>query len=285
MANTRSRKYQLTINNPLDYGFTHDRIRECMNRFNWSYWCMCDEIGEKENTPHTHIYFYCENAVGFKKVKDVFPPAHIETVFGSSQDNRDYIRKEGKHANSPKKETNLIETFEEFGTLPLDTKAKNETVSEQVLKELKDGKSNNEILDEHPSFITKTQHLDKVRESYRFEQYKDKYRNLFICYIYGPSRSGKTRFVMDSFGYENVYRVSNYKNPFDSYAGQDVLLLDEFNSQIDIEQMLELLDGYPCKLPCRYSDKVACFTKVCSIVNKIDTIFNDFFEKVPAYAS
>ena len=31
--------------------------------------------------------------------------------------------------------------------------------------------------------------------------------------------------------------------------------------------MLKFLDGYPLMLPCRYSNKVACFTKVFLVSN------------------
>jgi len=31
--------------------------------------------------------------------------------------------------------------------------------------------------------------------------------------------------------------------------------------------MLQFLDGYPCKLPARYTDKHACYTKVFIISN------------------
>ena len=31
--------------------------------------------------------------------------------------------------------------------------------------------------------------------------------------------------------------------------------------------MLNYLDGYPCELPCRYNNKLACFTKVYIITN------------------
>ena len=49
---------------------------------------------------------------------------------------------------------------------------------------------------------------------------------------------------------------------FDSYHGQDVLVFEEFNSQIPIETMLNYLDIYPLTLPARYSDRTACYTKV-----------------------
>ena len=42
-----SRKYLLTINNPVDHGFTHERIKTILSNFpGLLYWCMCDEIGE-----------------------------------------------------------------------------------------------------------------------------------------------------------------------------------------------------------------------------------------------
>ena len=53
-----SRKYQLTINNPIDNGYTHDKIKAVFDDFKGLvYYCMCDEIGE-QGTYHTHIFFY-----------------------------------------------------------------------------------------------------------------------------------------------------------------------------------------------------------------------------------
>ena len=90
-----------------------------------------------------------------------------------------------------------------------------------------------------------------------------------VKYIWGDTGSGKTRGIMDQYGYDNVYRVTNYNSgAFDSYAGQDIILFEEFSSQFPIEQMLVLLDGYPLMLPCRYANKVACYTKVYLTSNK-----------------
>ena len=57
MARERAyRKFQLTINNPLEHGFTHEIIRQNLEQLkSCLYWCLCDEIGE-HGTPHTHIY-------------------------------------------------------------------------------------------------------------------------------------------------------------------------------------------------------------------------------------
>jgi len=72
---------------------------------------------------------------------------------------------------------------------------------------------------------------------------------------------------MEKYSYANVFRITNYKNPFDQYKAQDVICFEEFDSSLPINQMLLYLDGYPVMLPCRYSDKVACYTKVYILSN------------------
>lgn len=87
-------------------------------------------------------------------------------------------------------------------------------------------------------------------------------------YVFGASELGKTRSVMDEFGYSNVYAVHNYRaNPFDGYRGQHVLLLDEYSSSFRIQDMNVYLDGYPLSLPARYSNKQACYERVFIVSN------------------
>lgn len=69
------------------------------------------------------------------------------------------------------------------------------------------------------------------------------------------------------YGYSNVFRVTNYTNPFDSYKGQDIIIFEEFRSSLQITDMLNYLDGYPVLLKSRYNDKQACYTKVYLITN------------------
>lgn len=266
IGNTKSRKYQITFNNPEEHSVSHESINSTMKELHWTYYCLCDEIGEA-GTPHTHLFFCCENAVKFERVKKLFPSAHIEAARGSCQENRDYIRKEGKYLSSEKKETNIIDTFEEYGTMPLDRSAKSETVSEQVLEMIENGCSNAEIIKAFPSYATKISHLDKTRQTLLEEENKNTWRDVDVSYIFGETATGKTRYVMEKYGYSNVYKITNYKNPFDGYAGQDVILFDEFRSSIPLSDMLQFLDGYPCLLPARFADKVACFTKVYIISN------------------
>lgn len=262
-----SRKYLLTINNPIDHGFTHDRIRAILNEFpTLRYWCMCDEVGLETNTPHTHVYVVFNNSVMFDTMHKRFYGVHIDKANGSNRENRDYVRKEGKYLDDPKHDTNLSETFEEWGELPPD-RSRSETQAAQIVQMIRDGKTNAEILEVCPTAYSKMAYIEQTRQTLLEERYKDTWRTLEITYIWGETGSGKTRSVMEAYGYSNVYRVTDYAHPFDGYKGQDVILFEEFRSSIPLATMLPYLEGYPIELPCRYANKVACFTRVFIISN------------------
>lgn len=261
-----SRKYQLTINNPKDHGYTHEVIRANIETLsNCLYWCLCDEVGQ-EGTPHTHVYLAFKNAVMFSTLHKRFYGAHIEPAKGSNQENRDYIRKEGKWADDAKHETNLPDTFEESGPLPEEPQRRQKD-SEAILDMLTSGATNAEILREFPTTMSRLQHIEAARQTLLEEQYRTTFRELHVVYISGKTGVGKTRSVMEKYGYDKVFRVTNYQHPFDSYAGQPVILFDEFRSSLPVSDMLKYLDGYPVMLPCRYADKVACFMQVYVVSN------------------
>ena len=265
--NPSSRKYLLTINNPLDHGFSHDRIKAILSQFpGMLYWCMCDEVGE-QGTPHTHVYVVFKNSVMFDTMHKRFYGVHIDKANGSNRENKDYVRKEGKWADDAKHETNKPETFEEFGELPPD-RTNAESQAEQIVQMIRDGMTNAQILEQCPTAYNKMAHIEQTRQALLEERYKDTWRDLTVTYLWGDPGAGKTRSIMEKYGYSNVYRVTNYdSHPFDGYQGQDVIVFEEFRSGIKIQDMLNYLDGYPVNLPCRYANKVACYTKVYLISN------------------
>ena len=72
---------------------------------------------------------------------------------------------------------------------------------------------------------------------------------------------------MEAQGYSNVYRVTDYSHPFDRYAQEPILCLDEFRSSLPIGDMLDYLDGYPLALRARYANRQACYETVYIISN------------------
>jgi hypothetical protein len=123
------------------------------------------------------------------------------------------------------------------------------------------------ILDINPQYILQIDKLERARSMFLHSKYKDDKRDVSVTYIYGRTGTGKTRSVMDAYGYSNVYRVTDYAHPFDSYDCEDVIIFEEFRSSLPLGCMLNYLDIYPIKLPARYANKQACFTKIFIISN------------------
>lgn len=260
---TQSRKYLLTINNPQDKGLTHDALKLTLSTMkSVIYWVMSDEMGGETATYHTHVFFACKAPMRFSTVKNRFPDAHIDTAYGSSQENHDYVLKEGKHAKSEKGATKVSGTQEEWGEMPDDTKAGRSALYAALYEMVSAGLTNFEIIDKNPDYVPMVDKIDRLRLTIYQEKYKEEWRNLEVTYISGPTGLGKTRGIMEGFGYSNVFRVTDYDHPFDTYGIEEVIMFEEFSSSIRIQDMLNYLDGYPCKLPARYSDKQACYTKV-----------------------
>ena len=107
----------------------------------------------------------------FGTVKKRFPTAHIDRAHGTVQDNRAYIRKEGKWVDTDKSETRFEGTFKEFGELPDEASEKSPKYA-RLLQCVKDGMSNKEILAIDPSFAFHLEHIDKLRQDIRFDAYK-----------------------------------------------------------------------------------------------------------------
>lgn len=213
---TRSRKWLLTINNPKTHCLSHGEIQNILSSFKAvKYWCMCDEIGNN-GTYHTHLLIYGENAIKFDVVKKKFPSAHIDYCRGTVRENRDYIRKEGKYKGSTKEETNIPETFEESGEMPLERQGQRNDLID-LYDMIKSGMSNYEILEQNPEVMLHIDKVERVRYAVMQEKFKNTFRTLEVYYCFGKAGCGKTRSVMEKYGYENVSRITDYKHPFDNY--------------------------------------------------------------------
>lgn len=259
--------YQLTINAPIEKGYTHQKILEIFqNQFKTlNYLCMADEQGSMF---HTHIFVVFTSRVRFSMLKRYFPEAHIEKCKSSVSDNVDYIKKSGKWENDSSKQEKKIEgSFEEYGTQPPDSKGNRPDMTE-LYQMVLDNMTNAEILAQNQDYILQIDKIDKIRTIILTERFKETVRlDLEVIYASGATGTGKTRGVLEKNGYANVYRVTDYLHPFDSYSAQPVIAFDEFRSSIKIKDMLLYCDIYPLELPSRYANKFACYNRVYIISN------------------
>ncbi len=127
-----------------------------------------------------------------------------------------------------------------------------------------------EICDEFPNVAI---HMGSAIQRYKVEldlQSAD-WRDVHVTYVGGKTGTGKTKAICQAYGYPNVYRVTDYENPFDSYNGQEVIVFEEFRMgrkpKIAFAQMLNYIDGHPIQLPCRYSNRLLKATRIFLVSN------------------
>lgn len=266
--NKQSRKWLLTLNDPEEKGYSREKIKSILAGLkSVIYWCLANEIGLEQHTAHIHLFIICKNGMRFSTLKKCFPEAHMDMAHGSCEEVRAYVQKSGKWADDPKADTRIPDSFEEWGELPMEHQGQR-TEWDKAYQMLEDGNSTIAIIRDNTAMMRYRTSLEQTRQEILAEQFRKTFRLLDVTYIFGTTGLGKTRYVMDKFGYENVCQITNYQRGiFDKYRGEDVLILDEFNSGFAIQDMNIYLDGYPLQLPCRYADRVACFQKVFIISN------------------
>lgn len=260
---TQSRKWLITINNPNEHNFDEKEIENTLKTFKFRYACYAREIGEK-GTEHIHLFICAKSKIRFSTLKNRFTIAHIDKAYGTVADNIAYITKTGKWENSDKSETRIEGTFKEFGHPPSELEENSPELA-QVLDDIVSGMTTSEIITEYPQHIFRANAIDTVRQTFLADKYRERMRSVRVTYIHGASGVGKTRGIYKQYSTESICRITSYpKNgvKFDSYSGHDVLVFEEFASQIPIEEMLNYLDIYPLMLPAHYTDKVACYTNV-----------------------
>lgn len=269
MAN-QFRNYILTINNPEQ---TDEQFNEYLKTLDHlKYFIFQREKGEKEGTEHFQIYIEFNQGKRFDKMKNDFPKAHIENRKGSKTQARDYCSKE---------DTRVGQVFE-FGEF---AEERERTDLTDILNMIENGSTDKEICDAYPSqYFRYYNNISHIRQSYLESKFQDTFRTLEVNYIYGSAGVGKTRYVMEKYGYSKVFRVTTYdKNCFDDYKSQDVIVFEEFRGLFKISDMLNYLDGYPLMLSSRYNNKVACFTKVYIITNlPLDEQYKNIQEDYPS---
>lgn len=76
------------------------------------------------------------------------------------------------------------------------------------------------------------------------------FREIETTVHWGPTDTGKTRSALEQ--YPDAYKIEGDELTwFDGYEGQKELIIDEYDSQIKLTRLLNLLDGYRLRLPIK----------------------------------
>lgn len=111
--------------------------------------------------------------------------------------------------------------------------------------------------------------FDKIKHMIDTEN-PSPYHKLIVNVRWGLPGTGKTRYVYDTHGAKNIFKlkINNGKCWWDGYYDQSVVLLDDFYGSIPLENLLDILDGYPKNYEVKGGFVVPKYTIVYITSNK-----------------
>ena len=225
--------------------------------------CQLEE-GE-QGTPHLQGYIELAKRKRMSGVKALFTAIgvdpdkpHLEARKGTQKQAIDYCTKEDTRKAGP---------FEQGEARPCKQGARTDLV--KLRDACKAKRSWVDIADDDdigPTLLKYHKAAQFLRNAYELELVKtDEFRLLDVEVLHGPTGSGKTRKAIAAGSFK-----WNPSSPewWDGYNGEETILIDEFNGQVKITRMLQLLDGYKLRLPVKGSFSYARWTKVFITSNK-----------------
>jgi len=223
-----------------NYCFTWNNYPGELKDFNESlqqhatYWLYGYETAPSTGTPHLQGYVQFKSRKRFSTVIKLMPGCDIRVALGSPEQNKTYCSKGGK--------------FKEWGTI--NTKVQGERSDLEAVKEdIDNGASELEIADNHfGQWCRYYKAFDRYRtlKDETIYSRRDERKDLKVYYWWGVSGSGKTYSVWEKFG-DDVFKVTMGITGFwwTGYRGQNVVLMDEFESNVPLTMLLSILHHFP----------------------------------------
>lgn len=208
------------------------------------YICVGIEICPKTNKTHMQgwIQFFNKKRMGGVKKILMNNKIHLESMRGNAFDNDKYCSKENK--------------FIQLGKFITQG---HRSDLESIKKNINDGSSKLEIMEN--DFSTYCRYRNGINDYFEAIQKKkrNKFRKIEVEFIHGTTGVGKTRYAMRNSSFKIC---ANELNWWDGYSGEDSIVIDDYDNDVKITKMLNLLDGYTLRLPIKGGFTYANWTKV-----------------------
>ncbi len=217
------------------------------------------EKGEESGIEHFQFFVNFKTALRFTRVKEILPyGCHFKPMISTAERCRDYCQKA---------DTRISKSYYEVGEF---VSERQRTDLDKAIKMIDEGFSLQDVEETFPKqfFIYSRQFNSRFWNRLN-RIFGDCDRNIETVFLWGDPGSGKTTYVNKQVEHRrDLFRVDNYGDYwFTGYAGQDVILLDEFVGQIDIPRMNKLLDPQPQQMNTKGGQVPACFSKVFIVSN------------------
>jgi hypothetical protein len=226
------------------------------------YICFQYEKGEEGENLHLQGFMTYHRPMDFKVVKKIYPSIHLDPCFGTNTEAREYCMKEKTRQEEY--------PFFEYGDF---VEERQRTDTDKFAADVLDASiSITELFKIYPMLTLQgLPKIKAIRQEALEEKFGNEVRDVHVTYIYGKSRAGKTTYTKRVLGYapREIAKVGKYNSTgqFDQYNMQDIIVFDEFKSQIALTEMNDYIEGNPLNLSARNTNRVACYTKVFIISN------------------
>lgn len=217
------------------------------------YLIVGEETAPTTGRKHWQCYMEFQEKTSMKKIKEIFNDntVHLEPKRGSREQARDYCKKEGTY-----KEHGVWATGPGFRTDLVDI------TSAIISREAR----LTDIIMEQPEVYCR--HRNGLRDVQALADKKNtkEFRQVEVEVISGPTGTGKTRRAVEHC--KDYFKIeASELQWFDGYDGEKTLIIDEYNNDVPITRLLNILDGYQLRLPIKGGFTYARWDKVFITTN------------------
>lgn len=192
-------------------------------------------------------------------IRKMYPGIHFEAAKGSIEAQQNYCTKGESREAGPFQEGKMAKKAER-------------TDLEVIVEKLNHKRTITEIINENPDSLRLISHMQKYEQMLQGESYV---REVQVTILHGPSGCGKTHsatYGNEKYGIDapiSVYKVDDYKNPFDDYKGEKRIILDEFDGEchMDMSTFKKVTDKWAFRPHCRNWNRGAQWTEVFITTN------------------
>lgn len=271
----RLRNFVFTLNNYTteQVGRLKEYAGACLSENAKFYMCFGHEVS-KSGTKHLQGCVLLAKQVSFGaliKAPYPFAKSHILRMRGTPKQASDYCKKDGN--------------FFECGTCPNTGNAKSTKGARHdiltVVQKIKDGATDKMLLEEHP--IETFKFLRNIRSVQALIKPK-RSQPLEVALLYGPPGAGKTHAIYEFD--PDIFRMPVSKDFWmDNYQQERGVLIDDFNGEVKLTFLLQVLDKYPIQIPIKGGFVWWCPEKIFVTCNTHPCNWYDYATRQDSYAA
>ena len=219
---TRHRSWCFTINNWTETDMFAVKLLMSTRA---AYGVCGRELGDVNEIPHLQGYIRLTNPLSLEVMKKSLVRAHLIVANGSDKENQKYCSKQ--------------HCWNEWGTISEGQGQRNDI--KEVAGLIRSGEVTiTDVMFDYPDLYLKySRSFEKMFNAVQPIR-KDPPQ---VHWRYGLAGTGKTRYVIDTYGIDNVY-IKDGTPWWDNYTQQNVILIDDFDNNIPYRTLLRILDRY-----------------------------------------